>query len=370
MSRSRSLRRLSAAILLTLVLLPGTAHADPAPPDDEPDGPDTSEPSATADRPAPQRSRPTDRHPAQRRPAAKRHPDAAQRPAGAATIPGHYADPTIAAFNGTYYLYPTTDGEHAADNSFTVWSSTDLVHWRNRGTALELGPDVKWADRLAWAPAIAKRGAKYYFYYTAEEQIGVAVGNSPTGPFTDLGRPLVGPNTSGRGKSIDPATFTAPDGTSYLYWGNGEAFVVPLNPDMVSFDPKKVRRIDGLDGFGEGLFMVQRNGTYHLTWSIGTFDSEDYRVGYATAPSPTGPFTDRGVILSKDTAHGIRGTGHDSVLQIPGTDEWYMAYHRFGIPGGNATHRQVTLDRIPIGANGLFGRVTPTLAGPAPRPMP
>lgn len=127
---------------------------------------------------------------------------------------------------------------------------------------------------------------------------------------------------------------------------------------MVSFDPAPVHRIDGLDGFGEGLFMARRGSTYHLTRSIGTCTSEDYRVGYATAPSATGPsatgpFTDRGVILGKDTRQGIRqgirGTGHDSVLQIPGTDEWFMAYHRFAIPGGDGTHRQVTLDRIPIG---------------------
>ncbi|MBW0103370.1 family 43 glycosylhydrolase [Pseudonocardia sp. KRD-291] len=285
-------------------------------------------------------------------------------------MPGNYADPTIVAFDGTYYLYPTTDGAGAADASFRVFSSTDLVNWRDRGEALELGPDVDWAERNAWAPAITRKGGKYYFYYTAEMRIGVAVGNSPTGPFRDIGRPLVELNTSGRGTSIDPATFTAPDGTSYLYWGNGEAFVVPLNEDMVSFDPARIRRIDGLDGFGEGLFMSLRDGTYHLTWSIGVFTSEDYRVGYATAPSPTGPFTDRGVILSKDTGQGIRGTGHDSVLQIPGTDEWFMAYHRFAIPGGDGTHRQITLDRIPIGRDGLFGRVTPTLTGPSERPSP
>lgn len=284
-------------------------------------------------------------------------------------VPGFYADPTLAVFDGTYYIYPTTDGEQAADGSFTVWSSPDLVHWRNRGKVLRLGPDVSWADGGAWAPAIARRGARYYFYFTAEAKIGVAVGSSPTGPFTDIGRPLIPSNPGAAGMAIDPATYTGPDGTTYLYWGNGAAFVVPLNPDMVSFDPGKVRRIGGLAGFGEGMFMARRGGTYHLTWSVGTFTSEDYRVGYATAPSPTGPFTNHGVILSKDTTRGIRGTGHDSVLQIPGTDEWYMAYHRFAIPGGDGTHREIAIDRVPIGPDGVFGRVTPTLAGPPARPL-
>lgn len=296
-------------------------------------------------------------------------PPAPGRPATSTVLPGHFADPTIAVFGHTYYLYPTTDGAGARDARFTVWSSTDLVHWRDRGTALSLGPDVSWADRDAWAPAIAERGGRYHLYYTAESKIGVAVGNSPTGPFRDIGRPLVAENPGRAGTPIDPAVFTARDGTPYLYWGNGSAFVAPLNPDMVSFDPAKVRRIDGLAGFGEGLFMRERAGTYHLTWSIGPFTSPDYRVGYATAPSPTGPFTNRGEILSKDREQGILGTGHDSVLQIPGTDEWYMAYHRFGIPGGDGTHREIAIDRIPIRPDGLFGRVTPTLTGPPPRPV-
>lgn len=359
MPPSRPLLRLPVAAAIAAGLaLPGTAAAEEPPPE-----PPVSE------RPAPEPATPEPSTPAP--PSARSHserPVAPPRPAGATTIRGNYADPTIAEFDGTYYLYPTTDGARAGDASFRVFSSTDLVRWRDRGTVLELGPDVGWADRNAWAPAITRKNGKYYFYYTADMRIGVAVGSSPTGPFRDSGRPLVEVDTSGRSTSIDPATFTAPDGTTYLYWGNGQAFVVPLNPDMVSFDPRKIRRIDGLDGFGEGLFMARRGSTYHLTWSIGAFTSEDYRVGYATAPSPTGPFTDRGVLLSKDSAQGIRGTGHDSVLQIPGTDEWYMAYHRFAIPGGDRTHREITLDRIPIRPDGLFGRVTPTLTGPTPRP--
>ena len=295
--------------------------------------------------------------------------DRPARPGTSTVLPGNFADPTLAVFGRTYYLYPTTDGDAGPQARFTVWSSTDLVHWRDRGTALSLGPDVSWADRDAWAPAIAERGGKYFLYFTAEQKIGVAVGDTPAGPFRDIGHPLVPENPGRAGQAIDPAVFTDTDGTPYLYWGNGSAFVVPLNPDMVSFDPAKVRRIDGLDGFGEGMFVRERGGTYHLTWSIGAYTSSDYRVGYATATSPAGPFTNRGVILSKDERQGILGTGHDSVLQIPGTDEWVMAYHRFGIPGGDGMHREIAIDRLPITPDGLFGRVTPTLTGLPPRPV-
>ncbi|GAB2628415.1 family 43 glycosylhydrolase [Streptomyces capparidis] len=286
-------------------------------------------------------------------------------------LPGYNADPNIAVFGDTYYIYPTTDGFPGwGGTTFHAWSSKDLVHWKDHGVILDLGPDVSWADARAWAPAIAERDGKYYFYYCAEAKIGVAVADSPTGPFKDSGKPLISANPDGRGQAIDPAVFTDDDGQAYLYWGNGSAWVAPLNDDMVSFDPAKVRQLTGLADFREGLFTVKRGGVYHLTYSIDDTRSENYRVGYATATSPLGPFTSRGVILSKDPAKGILGTGHNSVLRVPGTDEWYIVYHRFAIPGGDGTHRETTIDRLRFSADGLLAPVTPTLEGVAPRPVP
>ncbi|MFK4985395.1 family 43 glycosylhydrolase, partial [Klebsiella pneumoniae] len=91
---------------------------------------------------------------------------------------------------------------------------------------------------------------------------------------------------------------------------------------------------------------------YHLTYSIDDTGSADYRVGYATSTSIDGPWTYRGVILSKDASQGILGTGHSSIINVPGTDEWYIAYHRFAIPGGGGTNRETTIDRLEIGADG------------------
>ncbi|MBL1068782.1 family 43 glycosylhydrolase [Streptomyces sp. 7-21] len=289
---------------------------------------------------------------------------------GNPVLPGYHADPNIAVFGDTYYLYPTTDGHPDwSGTTFSVWSSPDLVHWRDHGVALDLGPGVSWADARAWAPAIAERDGRYYFYFCAEAMIGVATGDSPTGPFTDTGAPLIEANPDGSGQAIDPAVFTDRDGQSYLYWGNGSAWVVPLNDDMVSFDPGRVIRIEGLTGFREGLFMVERQGIYHLTYSIDDTRSEDYRVGYATAASPTGPFTYQGVILRKDPARGILGTGHNSVLNVPGTDDWYLVYHRFAIPGGDGTHRETCVDRLTFGPDGLMRPVVPTLEGVGPHPV-
>ncbi|MFF7880561.1 family 43 glycosylhydrolase [Streptomyces sp. NPDC020794] len=281
-------------------------------------------------------------------------------------LPGLNADPDVHYLDGQYWIYPTTDG-HAgwSGTSFKAYSSKDLVHWKDHGVILDLGPDVSWADKNAWAPAIAERDGKYYFYFCAEQQIGVAVSDSPAGPFKDaLGKPLVGKGQF-TGQMIDPAVFTDDDGRSYLYWGNGHGYVVPLNADMMSFDASKVRDITQPD-FREGSFVVKRQGTYYFMWSEDDTRSENYHVAYATGPSPLGPWTKRGTILSKRPEYGIKGTGHHSVVNVPGTDDWYIVYHRFalngpGRAGGDGTHRETTIDRMEFAADGTIEPVVPTL---------
>ena len=101
-------------------------------------------------------------------------------------------------------------------------------------------------------------------------------------------------------------------------------------------------------------------------WSENDTRDENYRVAYATGPSPTGPWTKQGVILEKDLSLGIKGPGHHSVVHVPGTDDWYIAYHRFAIPGGDGTHRETTIDKLEFGSDGLIKKVVPTLSGVDP----
>ncbi|KUO09156.1 family 43 glycosylhydrolase [Streptomyces sp. DSM 15324] len=276
-------------------------------------------------------------------------------------LPGLNADPNIVRFGDTFYLYPTTDGfDGWSGTQFKAYSSTDLVHWTDHGVILDLGPDVSWADSRAWAPTIAEKDGKYYFYFCADANIGVAVSDSPTGPFKDaLGAPLLKAGQLS-GQMIDPAVFTDDDGRSYLYWGNGHAYVAPLNADMTSIDTAQIKDITP-SGYNEGSFVVKRKGTYYFMWSENDTRDENYRVAYATGSSPTGPWTKRGVILEKDASQGILGTGHHSVVQVPGTDDWYIAYHRFAIPGGDGTHRETTIDKMEFDADGLIEKVVPTL---------
>ncbi len=278
-------------------------------------------------------------------------------------LPGFNADPNIVRFGDTYYIYATTDGFPGWGSSkFKVWSSKNLVDWTEHDTILDLGPDISWADSNAWAPTATEKDGKYYFYFSAQQNIGVAVSDSPLGPFTDpIGKPLVSKADYNNAQQIDPAVFTDDDGTSYLYWGNGKAYVVPLNADMTSYDVSKRVELTGLTNFREGMFMNKRGGKYYASWSIDDTGSENYRVGYAIGDSPTGPFVNQGEILNKDTSLGILGTGHHSIIQVPGTDDWYIAYHRFGMPGGDGTHRETTIDRLHFNADGTIKKVVPTL---------
>lgn len=274
-------------------------------------------------------------------------------------IDGHFADPALVAFEGRYYLYPTTDGHKQwGATSFRAFSSPDLAEWTDHGVVLELGRDVTWANAHAWAPAVVARDGCYYLYFTAgTDSIGVASGPTPLGPFHDLGRPLI---EAGRfeGRAIDPSVFVDADGSAYLYWGNGTAHGVRLNEDMVSFDDAGVAGWTPT-GFREAVHVHRRGGVYYLSWSVEDTRDENYHVRYATGPGPLGPWTDRGVLVEKAADRGILATGHHSVLNVPGTDEWVIAYHRFAIPGGDGFHRELVFDQLYHQPDGTIDKVVP-----------
>jgi arabinoxylan arabinofuranohydrolase len=155
----------------------------------------------------------------------------------------------------------------------------------------------------------------------------------------------------------------------YLYWGNGYLAVSELNKDMVSIKPNTTKIITPPKTFREGVYVFYRNGLYYFLWSENDTRDEDYRVRYGTSKSPTGPLDipDNNLILSKRAELGIYGTGHNSVLQVPGKDEWYIVYHRFSRPNGISMgraagfHREVCIDKMEFNADGSIKVVTPTL---------
>jgi beta-xylosidase len=300
-------------------------------------------------------------------------------------LDGYYADPDCIYSHktGKFYIYPTSDGfDGWGGFYFKTFSSENLVDWQDEGIILDLHKDVSWADRNAWAPCIIERkidGAyKYFYYFTAAQKIGVAVADDPTGPFIDSGKPLIDfrPEGARGGQQIDPDVFHDPkSGKYYLYWGNGYMAGVELNDDMVSLkmDTLKVFEVDGT--FREGTHVLFHDDKYYFLWSEDDTRSPNYRVRYGVAHKPLGDLKIRedNIVIEKDPEAGIYATGHNATIQIPGTDEWYIVYHRFTYPeginmenGAGGFHREVCIDRLVFGDFGRIERTKPTHEGIAP----
>ena len=297
---------------------------------------------------------------------------------------GFYADPDIMYSEKTskYYIYPTSDGYDGWSGTyFKTFSSSDLVNWTDEGIILDLEKDVTWAKSNAWAPCITEKKVgndyKYYFYFTAGQKIGVAVGNKPEGPFVDSGIPLVDklPNGVSGGQQIDPDVFTDPQtGKSYLYWGNGYMACAELNEDMISIKPESAKVMTPNDTFREGTTVFFRNGKYYFLWSEDDTRSENYRVRYGTSDSPFGKINipENNLVIAKNKEAGIYATGHNSILQIPGKDEWYIVYHRFNYPNGITMgdaagfNREVCIDKIEFDKEGNILPIKPTHEGIEP----
>lgn len=294
-------------------------------------------------------------------------------------LEGYYADPDIiySYKNKKYYMYPTSDGfDGWGGYYFKTFSSPDLKNWKDEGVILDLKKDVSWADRNAWAPTIIEKKVgnkyKYFYYFTAAQKIGVAVSDEPIGPFVDVGKPLIDFKPTGvkGGQEIDPAVFFDPKSEkNYLYWGNGYLAIAELEKDMTRIKMNTVQTISTDTTFREGVFVIFRNNKYYFFWSEDDTRSPNYSVRYGIADNPYGPISipENNKILSKNPDLGIYGTGHNSIIQVPGKDQWYIVYHRFSIPNGikmgdaAGFHREVAIDSIAFDEKGNILQINPTL---------
>ena len=312
-------------------------------------------------------------------------------------LSGFHADPEVLYSNKTkkYYIYSTTDGTPGwGGHDFSVFSSENLVDWKDEGKMLDVkGDQVKWATGNAWAPCIIEKKVgkayKYFFYFSAHnpqsnrKEIGVAVSDSPTGPFVDSGAPIITdadrPKEARGGQAIDVDVFQDPKtGKFYLYWGNGFMAGAELNDDMLSVKKETITHLTPKGGnlqswaFREGAYVFYRKGTYYFMWSVDDTGSPNYHVCYGTAKSPLGPITideNSYMVIKQKPEDQIYGTAHNSVLQIPGKDEWYIVYHRINknfVHHESGIHREVCIDRMTFDKQGRIIPVTPTLNGPAP----
>ncbi len=264
--------------------------------------------------------------------------------------------------NGTYYLYGTTYDW----NGFAVFTSTDMVNWSRHGLAWQK-TDTSWGQSDFWAPEVMKAGNTYYLYYTTRNpstgklNVCVASASSPLGPFTDVTTPLM-PAT---GSFLDGSPFRDPiSGKYYLYVVKED-----IHPSVISVtelaDPP-VQRVGGVtdlftqtqdweDDWVEAPYVFRRNGTYYMMYSGKAFWKRGYAVGYATASSPTGPWTKSATNPIIAYTDFVSGPGHNSVAESPDGTELFAAYHTH-LRLGSQGQRQLAIDRLQFTSNTIVGQ--------------
>lgn len=291
--------------------------------------------------------------------------------AGNPFIDGWYADPDTAIYNDLYWIFPTSSFPYEQQTYLDAFSSPDLINWTKYPNILTTD-NVKWAKTAVWAPAPVFANGKYYLYFGANDiqegepengvigGIGVAVADQPYGPYIDaIGKPLIG-EYHNQAQPIDQDVFIDDDGQAYIYYGGHDhANVAKLNPDMISFgtfsDNTTFKEITP-EKYVEGSQMIKRDGKYYFMWSEGGWTGPDYAVAYAIADSPLGPFETRGRILQQDNAIA-KGSGHNGVIHVPGTDIYYITYHRRPLTETDRNHRVLAYDRMYFNADGTIAPV-------------
>jgi len=270
-------------------------------------------------------------------------------------------DPAPMVYNDTVYLYTGHDEDNSTWYVMKDWrcySSTDMVNWTDHGSPLSLGT-FSWAKSDAWAGQCVPRNGKFYWYVpvtkkTGGSAIGVAVSNSPTGPFVDaIGSPLIASS------EIDPTVFIDDDGQAYLYWGNPDLYYVKLNENMISYTGAIVKVPLTQAGFGvrtgdatritqfeEAPWLCKRNNLYYMLYAAGGIPEF---IGYSTSLSPIGPWTYQGTIMP---AQGGSFTNHEGIVDFKGKS--YFFYHNGALPGGGGFDRSVCVEEFTYNADGTI----------------
>ena len=277
----------------------------------------------------------------------------------------HYtADPAPMVYGDRLFLYTSHDEDASTwfvMNDWKLYSTTDMVNWTDHGAVLSY-KTFDWAKGDAWAMQCVERGGKFYAYVPVTMKrgggaIGVAVADSPYGPFYDpLGKPLV---SSGRG-DIDPTVMVDDDGQAYLYWGNPFCYYVKLNEDMISYEGDIVRVPMTEEAFGkregnvaerptlyeEGPWLYKHADWYYLLWAGGPISEH---LGYSMAKSPTGPWKYGGVLMPTE---GRSFTNHPGIVDYKG--QTYLFYHNGALPGGSGFTRSVCVEKAGFNADGTL----------------
>lgn len=194
------------------------------------------------------------------------------------------------------------------------------------------------------------KDGKYYFYFPSTPQgegrrgfsIGVAIADSPEGPFTPEAEPIKGVG------GIDPCVLIDTDGEAYIYWSGRGISVAKLKPNMKELASEPMQ-IQGLpDGFKEGPYAFKHNNKYYLTFPWVQDKTET--LAYAMADSPMGPFTFTGIIM--DESPSGCWTNHHSITEYNG--QWYLFYHHNDYSPNFDKNRSARIDSLFFNTDGTI----------------
>lgn len=282
------------------------------------------------------------------------------------------ADPAPMVYNGALYLYTGHDEAKGPQqytmNNWLCFSTTDMKTWTAHGVLLS-ATDFKWATGDAWASQVIEKNGKFYWYCAVQHDsthggkaIGVAVADNPTGPFKDArGSALITDEmTQGRPwDDIDPTLLTEPDGTTWMFWGNGTCYYAKLKPNMIELDGP-IQKTNALPGYVEGPWIHKRGDIYYLTYSSWGKGCET--ISYATSDKISGPWTFRGQVVDSATNSFTTQAG---IVEFKG--QWYMFYHNGAIQrpvdGGGSFRRSVCVDYMYYNPDGTIKPVIQTREG-------
>ncbi|WP_298477058.1 family 43 glycosylhydrolase [uncultured Maribacter sp.] len=273
------------------------------------------------------------------------------------------ADPSAHVFNNRLYVYTSHDENDATYFDMLDWhvfSSDNLVDWEDHGAIFSID-DITWAKKWAWAPDCIERNGTYYFYYPVERtKIGVAISDSPIGPFKDaIGKPLID-NTGQVEKigpePIDPAILIDNE-QAYMFFGCRELRAVKLQDNMTELDGDiSTVKINGIENdkenfggfYGEGPWVFKRKDTFYFIYSNGW--GKESTLVYATSKKPLGPYDFKGEVMDPVDSW----TSHGSIVEY--NSKWYIFYHNMNLSGDNY-RRSICFDEITFAEDGSINRL-------------
>jgi len=293
------------------------------------------------------------------------------------------ADPTARVFGDRIYLYPSHDIFPPAGQrqdwfcmeDYHVFSSDNLTDWTDHGMIVTQNkvPWVRPNSYSMWAPDCVERNGKYYFYFPSAPAegrggfaVGVAIADSPTGPFIPEKEPIKGIN------GIDPCVLQASDGNAYIFWGNGRcAKLKPNMKELADDNPKETvkwgnREVEMVgvsclkdlpNRQAEGPFAFEYNGNYYLTYPYVRENTEV--LGYAMSKNPMGPYEYKGLIMAEQP-NGC-WTNHHSIVNFKG--QWYLFYHHNYFSPSDDKRRSACIEKLFFNPDGTIQEVKQTIRG-------